>query len=165
MFRILLALSALLSCVPVFADCNENALQGVWTVFYRDNLFPTSVLAPDETIDIRYNAGADQFSVDFSDSDWAAWGGGWSHECINGQTVLIGAIEQRNGRRTTLVIEIAKVTDANDLLARSSGVKKLQQINIHFPERYAKSELSEAFEALKKGGYLASHPGHAHADL
>ena len=164
MFRILFALIALSGSVPALANCNESALQGTWTVFYRDNAFPTSVLAADETIYIGYNPGKDEFSVSFSDNDWAAWDGGWSSSCVDGQTVLIGAIKQRRGK-TTLVIEMSRVTDPNDLLARSNGMKRPQQINIHFPDRYAQSAASHTFDATKRKGYLASHPGHAHADL
>ena len=67
MFRLLLALSTLLSSFAVMADCNEYALQGTWSVYYRDNAFPTSVLAPGKTIDIQYNQKLDRFSLEFTD--------------------------------------------------------------------------------------------------
>jgi len=163
MFRLLLALSTLLSSFAVMADCNEYALQGTWSVYYRDNAFPTSVLAPGKTIDIQYNQKLDRFSLEFTDSRWKAWDGGWAHECIEGQTVLIGAIAQRRGK-TRIVAEIRKVIDVADLLARSSGEMKLEQINIQFPRSFASTDLDNAFDALKQEGYLASHPGHAHGD-
>lgn len=163
MFRLLLALSTLLSSFAVMSDCNEYALQGTWTVYYRDNAFPTSVLAPGKTIDIQYSEELDQFSLDFTDGRWKAWGGGWAHECIDGQAVLIGAIAQRRGK-VKMVVEIRKVIDVADLLARPSGEMRLEQINIQFPRSFASTDLDDAFDALKREGYLASHPGHAHGD-
>jgi hypothetical protein len=163
MKKILLALIALVFSAPLYAGCNEYALFGEWSVFYRNNDFPTSVLAPDKLIDIRYDRKLDQFSVAFKDDHWKAWAGGWTHECIDRQTVLIGALERRGGG-IALVVEISKVTNVSDLLARSSGTKKLNQINIRFPERQDHGKVAEIFDALQKNGYLASHPGHAHAD-
>lgn len=163
MKKILLALIAVVFSAPLYAGCNEYALHGEWSVFYRNNDFPTSVLAPDRLIDIRYSQELDQFSVGLTDHRWKAWAGAWTHECIDGQTVLIGAIERRSGD-AALVIEINKVTEVNDLLARSSGVMRPDQINIHFPERHALGDLADVFDALQQDGYLASHPGHAHAD-
>jgi len=163
MFRFLLALTALLSSIAVMADCNEYALQGTWTVYYQDNAFPTSVLAPDKTVDIHYNRELDEFTLEFTDRRWKAWDGNWAHECIEGQTVLIGAIAQRRGK-VKIVVEIRKVIDVTDLLARSSGEMRLEQINIQFPRSFASTDLDGAFHALKQEGYMASTPGHAHAD-
>ncbi len=105
-------------------------------MFYQNNAFPTSVLAPDKTINIQYFSDADEFSVDLSDPRWKAWSGNWSHECIDGQTVLIGAVERRSGG-ASLLIEISRVVDVDDLLARPSGDVNPNQINIHFPDRHA----------------------------
>lgn len=163
MKKILLVLIALVFSTPLYAGCNEYALVGEWSVFYRNNDFPTSVLAPDKLIDIRYDRKLDQFSVAVTDDRWKAWAGGWTHECINRQTVLIGAIERRGGG-IALVVEISKVTDVSDLLARSSGTVRLNQINIRFPERQDHGKVAEIFDTSQKNGYLASHPGHAHAD-
>lgn len=163
MRKLLMAAVALMFCSTLYADCREHALEGDWTVFYRDNAFPTSVLAPDEFFSIRYNAKSDKFSIDLTDPAWKAWNGRWSHECIDGQTVLIGAVEQRHSG-AILVIEVSRVLDVNDLMARRSGQVKLNQINIHFPERYARSYPPELQDALTQAGPLLSHPGHAHAD-
>ena len=40
------AILLLTTAVSAWADCGEGALEGDWTVFYRDNGYPTSVLAP-----------------------------------------------------------------------------------------------------------------------
>ncbi|HLF31692.1 MAG TPA: hypothetical protein VI566_11770 [Xanthomonadales bacterium] len=157
----LLAVTALMCSTTLFADCREYALQGDWTVFYQDNEFPTSVLTPGEQVTIQYTAAASQFSVELTDRDWKAWSGTWSHECVDGQTVLIGAIEHRSGG-TVLVIEVNRVTDVDDLLLSPAGRVKLNQINIHFPGAYASSIPAELRDALQRDGLLASHPGHAH---
>lgn len=163
MKNLLLVFVAMMCCSAVYADCKEFALQGDWTVFYRDNGFPTSVLAPDGAVSIRYNESNDKFSVRLSDKDWKAWSGHWSHECIGGETVLIGAVEQRRGD-AVLVIEVSRVTDVGDLMARPSGEVRLNQINIHFPERHASNYPPELQDALTQSGHLYAHPGHAHAD-
>ena len=163
MKKLLIAVVALMCCGTLYADCKEHALQGDWTVFYRDNAFPTSVLAPNELFLVNYNASSDRFSVDLTDPAWKAWKGRWSHECIDGQTVLIGAVEHRSSG-TILVIEVSRVVDIGDLMARPSGEVRLNQINIHFPERHASSYPIELQNALTQAGPLLSHPGHAHAD-
>lgn len=163
MHKILWVFLALVCSSQLLADCKEFALQGEWNVFYRDNAFPSSVLAADKIIDIRYLSDLDQFSVALNDDNWQAWSSGWTHECINGQTVLIGAIEKRKGGML-LVVEISRVTEVSDLLARASGEVKLNQINIQFPDQNAYNDTSGIFDVAKKTGYLASHPGHAHAD-
>lgn len=163
MHKILWAILAMTCSSQLVADCKEFALQGEWSVFYRNNAFPSSVLAADKIVEIRYLSDLDQFSVALNDDHWQAWSGGWMHECINGQTVLIGAIEKRQGG-TLLVVEISRVTEVSDLLARPSGEVKLNQINIQFPDRQAYDDKVGVFDLAKKQGYLASHPGHAHAN-
>lgn len=147
----------------LLADCNEFALQGEWTVFYQDNAFPSSVLVPDETISIHYDQPRDEFTLAFTDPNWQAWAGGWLRECVGGQTVLIGAIKQRRGA-VLLMIEISKVVDVNDLLARASGVTKLEQINVLFPESFALNAMTNSAMDLSKYRHVASDPGHVHAD-
>lgn len=163
MHKILFAIFALVCSSQLLADCKEFALQGEWSVFYRNNAFPSSVLAPDKIVEIRYLSDLDQFSVELNDDHWKAWSGGWMHECINGQTVLIGAIEKRQGGML-LIVEISRVTEVSDLLARPSGEVKLNQINIQFPDQNAYNDTSGIFDVARKTGYLASHPGHTHAD-
>lgn len=147
----------------VNADCNEFALHGDWTVFYRDNAFPTSVLAPDENISIRYEAKRKLYSVELTDKAWKAWSTTWSHECIEGQTVLFGAIERRNGRAVMLV-EVTRVNEINELLPRQSGKTNLNQIVLHFPDLHTGNIPPELRDALLKDAFLVSHPGQAHGD-
>lgn len=156
-----LAVVLLLVCGSVSADCRDWAMEGDWTVFYRDNGFPTSVLAPDETIDIQLDRKSGEFSIEFTDPKWKSWVGSWQTACIKGQTILLGAIQRRGGR-TTLIVEISRVFKAEDLLRNSSGVVKERQINIRFPQPFAATELSEELAELAESGKLASHPGHAH---
>jgi len=162
MRKLLLAVTMLMFSTVVYADCKENALQGEWTVFYRDNAFPTSVLAPDWMINIHYQDDLDEYSVELTDPRWKAWSGAWTHECVDGQTVLIGAIERRGGS-ASLVIEMSRVIDVDDLLPLPSGEIKLNQVNIHFPEQFSSEVPEELRESLFRSGYLASHPGHAHS--
>ena len=151
----------LLVSIGAAAECGEDALEGNWTVFYRDNGFPTSVLAPDETIAIELDRSTGAFSVGLSDPGWQAWVGGWESACVNGQTVLLGAIQRRQGA-ATLVIEISRVVQAGDLLPIAAGVVPERQINIRFPQPFAAAGLSGPLAELAQRGLLASHPGHAH---
>jgi hypothetical protein len=159
----LLGTVLLLLCATAGADCREWALDGDWTVFYQDNRFPTSVLKPDETVVIQRDRGTGAFSVGLSDPAWQAWAGNWETECINDQTILLGAIQQRGGA-TTLVIEISRVVEAADLLRNAAGVVRERQINIRFPQPFAAIERSDGLAVLAEQGVLASHPGHAHGD-
>ena len=157
----ILATVLFLLCGAVSADCRDWALEGDWTVFYRDNGFPTSVLAPDETIDIQLDRKSGEFSLQFTDPKWKGWEGSWQTECIQGETILLGAIQRRGGP-TTLVIEISRVLKAKDLLPDSSGFVSDRQINIRFPQPFSATGLSEELAELAESGHLASHPGHAH---
>ena len=163
MKKLIFAVGLTMFSAGLWADCKEFDLQGDWTVFYRDNAFPTSVLAPDRQIIIRYLEDTDGFSVELTDPKWKAWSSDWAHECVDGQTVLLGAIENRGGN-ASLVMEISRVVEVEDLLARASGEVRLRQINIHFPETFSSAYPAELHKVLSGGGYLASHPGHAHAD-
>ena len=156
-----LATVLLLLCGSAAAGCRDWALEGDWTVLYRDNGFPTSVLAPDETIDIQLDRTTGKFSLAFTDPKWRAWEGSWQTECINGQTILLGAIQRRGGQNT-LIIEISRVVNAKDLLPDASGWVSDRQINIRFPQPFAATGLSEELAKLAESGKLASHPGHAH---
>jgi len=144
-----------------WADCKDWALEGDWTVFYRDNGFPTSVLAPDERVTIERDSASGAFSVSLSDPEWCAWGGHWESVCVNGQTILVGAI-QRRGAATTLVIEISRVVEATDLLRNAAGIVRERQVGIRFPEPFAVSGLNADLAERAARGELASHPGHAH---
>jgi hypothetical protein len=151
----------LLASAGVAADCREAALEGDWTVFYRDNGFPTSVLAADETLAIAYDQRSKSFSVSLSDPRWQAWDGGWESVCVDGQAVLLGAVQRRQGAGT-LLIEIARVVRADDLLRNAAGAVRERQINIRFPQPYAALGLDGPLAELAERGELASHPGHAH---
>ncbi|MGD2130622.1 MAG: hypothetical protein PVJ33_16340 [Lysobacterales bacterium] len=151
----------LTASASAWAECNESALEGDWTVFYRDNAFPTSVLAPDETLGISRNPRNGAFSVALSDPEWRSWNAEWEAACVNDQTVLLGAIQRRQGT-TTLVIELSRVVTAGDLLRNSAGVVRERQISIRFPQPFSIAEQSGTLAELAKQGLLASHPGHAH---
>ncbi|NNK52501.1 MAG: hypothetical protein HKO99_12970 [Xanthomonadales bacterium] len=155
------AMLLLMTAVSSWAGCREDALEGDWTVFYRDNGFPTSVLAPDEVINIQFDHKSRAFSVSLSDPEWRSWEANWDSVCVDGRTVLLGAIQRRHGR-ATLVIEISRVADTHDLLRNAAGVVRERQIKIRFPQPFAASGLSEALAELAERGLLASHPGHAH---
>lgn len=157
----LAAILLLMTAISAWADCGEGALEGDWTVFYRDNGFPTSVLAPDEVITIRLNGASGAFSVSMTDPEWRGWAGDWESVCVDGRTVLLGAIQRRHGR-ATLVIEVSRVTDARDLLRNAAGEVRERQINVRFPQPFAAAGLSGALAELAERGLLASHPGHAH---
>lgn len=155
------AILLLTTAVSAWADCGEGALEGDWTVFYRDNGYPTSVLAPDEVITIRLSGSGGAFTVSLTDSEWRGWAGAWEPVCVDGRTVLLGAIQRRHGK-ATLVIEISRVTEARDLLRNAAGEVRERQINIRFPQPFAAEGLSGALAELAEQGLLASHPGHAH---
>ncbi len=152
------AMLLLTTAVSAWADCGEGALEGDWTVFYRDNGYPTSVLAPDEVITIRLSGSGGAFAVSLTDPEWRGWASAWESVCVDGRTVLLGAIQRRHGK-ATLVIEISRVTEARDLLRNAAGEVRERQINIRFPQPFAAEGLSGA---LAEQGLLASHPGHAH---
>lgn len=151
----------LLASAGAFADCRSGDLVGEWTVFYRDNGFPTSVLAPDEAISIQVDQNTGAYSVSLSDPRWRAWSGEWEATCIKGQTILHGAVQRRQGAGA-LVIEIARVVEAADLLPNADGAVRERQINIRFPQPYAALERGGNLAELAEKGLLASHPGHAH---
>lgn len=157
----LAAMLLLTTTMSAWADCNEDALEGDWTVFYRDNGFPTSVLAPDEVITIRINGSSGVFAVSMTDPEWRGWVGAWESVCVDGRTVLLGAIQRRHGR-ATLVIEISRVTHARDLLPNAAGEVRERQINVRFPQPFAAEGLGGALAELAEQGLVASHPGHAH---
>ncbi len=159
--KFVLGFSLLLLCGSALADCGESALEGDWTVFYKDNGFPTSVLDPNETIQIALDGKSGDFAVELTDAKWKAWKGSWQTECINGQTILLGAIQRRKGA-TTLVVEISRVVKMGDLMRNPNGVVKERQINIRFPQPFAVIGISEELATLAEQGLLASHPGHAH---
>jgi hypothetical protein len=151
----------LTASASAWADCRESALEGDWTVFYRDNAFPTSVLAPDETLGISRDPKSGTFSVALTDPEWQGWNDAWEAVCVDGQTVLLGAIHRRHGANT-LVIEISRVVTADDLLRNAAGVVRERQINIRFPQPFSMVEQNQALADLARRGLLASHPGHAH---
>jgi hypothetical protein len=151
----------LTTAVSAWADCREGALEGDWTVFYRDNGFPTSVLAPDEAITIRLDGASGAFSVSLTDPEWRGWNAAWESVCVDGNTVLLGAIQRRRGR-ATLVIEISRVIDSRDLLRNAAGEVRERQINVRFPQPFAAEGLGGALAELAEQGLVASHPGHAH---
>lgn len=146
--------------VSALADCNEWTLNGNWRVFYRDNVYPTSVLAADEMIAVSVN-GAGKVDVSLSDPDWQGWTDAWEITCIDDQPVLLGAIQQRRGN-TVLVIEISRVSEDRDLLRLANGERKSRQVNIRFPQPFAMMERGEVLRSLASEGVLSSHPGHAH---
>jgi len=148
-------------CTATWADCREGALAGDWTVFYRDNGFPTSVLAPDGRVTIKLDEASGAFSVSLSDPEWKAWDGQWAPVCVNGQTILVGAI-QRRGAATNLVMEVSRVVEAADLVRNAAGLVRERQIGIRFPEPFAATGLGNELAELAREGALASHPGHAH---
>jgi hypothetical protein len=157
----LAAILLLTTAMSAWADCGESALEGDWTVFYPDNGFPTSVLAPDEVITIRLNGSSSAFAVSLTDPEWRGWNAAWESVCIDGNTVLLGAIQQRRGR-VTLLIEFSRVTNAGDLLPNAAGEVRQRQINVRFPQPLAAADLSGALAELAEQGLVASHPGHAH---
>lgn len=160
-FGALLLAACASACTSAWADCGEWALAGDWTVFYRDNGFPTSVLAPDERITIKHHGAGGTFSVSLSDPEWRAFEGRWESVCVNGQTILVGAI-QRRGASTTLVMEISRVVAAADLVRNAAGIVRERQISIRFPEPFAAVGLGDGLGEAARRGELASHPGHAH---
>lgn len=156
-------LLTLLFSSQLFADCPEFALHGDWTVFYKDNAAPDSVLAPDSGIEIRYNKGHDQFSVKLTDTNWKERKNSWTHTCVKNKVVLSGTIEKKTGSNS-LSMEMSRVTEVSDLLPRSSGVTKLDQINIRFPQHQAHHGAEGAPIAQTGDSYPSADPGHAHAD-
>lgn len=152
----------LVVCGPAWTDCGVSALDGDWTVFYRDNAFPTSVLAPEATVGIRHDAKTGAVAVAVSDPEWQGLPRTWEVACVDGQAILLGAI-QRRGAATTLLIEISRVVKAADLLRNAAGVVRERQIDIRFPQPFAAAANRDALSALAERGALASHPGHAHA--
>lgn len=156
-------LLTLLFSSQLFADCPEFALHGDWTVFYKDNAAPDSVLAPDSGIEIRYNKGHDQFSVKLMDKNWKERKNSWTHTCVKNKVVLSGTIEKKTGS-DSLSMEMSRVTAVSDLLPRSNGVMKLDQINIRFPQQQAHQGEDGAPIAQTGESYPSADPGHAHAD-
>ncbi len=145
----------------VLAECNKAELAGDWKVFYRNDAYPTSVLAAGEAISIQLDSKSGSLSVQLTDPDWQGWNESWETVCIDGHTILLGAIQQRSGK-TTLVLEIGRVVKAGDSLSLSTGEVKARQVNIRFPQPYAALEHSESLSKLAEQGLLSSHPGHAH---
>lgn len=162
MYKILFTFLTLLFSSQLLAYCQEFALHGDWTVFYQDNTAPDSVLAPDSIIEIRYNQGHDQFSVMLKDTNWVEKKNSWTHTCIMGKIVLTGTIESIGS--DSLSMEMSRVTEVSDLLARSTGVMKLDQINIRFPQQQANRGEEGALIEQMEGSRRAADPGHAHAD-
>lgn len=156
MNKILFTFLTLVCSSQLFANCSEFALHGDWTVFYQDNSKPDSVLAPDKVIEIRYDKSQDQFLVKFNDPNYKDKHNSWTHSCDMGKTVLTGTVEKRDGSDSH-GIEMSRVTDVKDLLARSASVTKLDQISIRFPQAQAKYGEEE-------GSRPAADPGHGHAD-
>jgi len=159
--KYLAAILLLSTGLPAWADCGEANLEGDWTVFYRDDAFPTSVLAPGENLSVSRDRRSGAFSVTLSDPEWRGWSAEWETVCANGQTILLGAIQSRRGT-TTLVIEISRVVRPADLLRNARGEVRERQINIRFPQPFAVEGLSDAIREAAEQGWLASHPGHAH---
>ena len=144
-----------------WADCRDGALEGDWTIFYRNNAYPTSVLAPGEVLSIHKDRKSGDFSVALSDREWRGWDAKWESVCVNDQTVLLGAIQRRLGA-TMLVIEISRVVRYADLLRTADGVLPERQINIRFPQPFGVAGQNDALSRLAEQGLLVSHPGHAH---
>ncbi len=161
MKKFALGMVLMICSLDVLADCNASDLAGNWKIFYRDNGFPTSVLAPEETLAIKLDDSSGNFSVHMTDPDWWGVNGNWETECVDGQPILLGAIQQRRGR-TTLVIEISRVTIAEDLLPLPDGELPERQINIRFPQPVAAMKQLSHLAEMAEQGKLSSHPGHAH---
>jgi hypothetical protein len=84
--------------------------------------------------------------------------------CVDDVAVLSGVLEDR-AQSDRLRVEMSRVTDENDLLARSNGVRKLNQINIRVMECLgAECDFAEAGE-VHGHDHPAADPGHAHADF
>lgn len=164
MNRVIVLLLALTCSSALFAQCPQFALHGDWTVFYRDNGAPDSILSPDSVIEIRYFSEHDQFTVKLSDPNWSARRNSWEAVCIDGNAVLTGILEDR-AQSDRVLVEMSRVTDLADLLPRSSGVVRLNQINIRVMEcsgpecDFAKADKTHGHD------HPASDPGHAHADF
>lgn len=175
MKRVIVFLLALSFTPTLFAQCPAFALHGDWTVFYRDNNAPDSVLAPGSVVEIRYFAEHEQFTVHLDDPAWMARRNSWSGECIGDVVSLTGILQERaNGDR--VMVEMHRVTDERDLLERANGVRKLDQLNIRVMEciglecDFAKldSEPSHGHDHAHGHDHVheqpAADPGHAHAD-
>ena len=104
-----------------------------------------------------------QFSVKLKDPDWKDKDNSWTHTCKTDKVYLTGTIEKRNGS-DSLSMEMSRVTEIGDLLARSTGVMKLDQINIRFPQQQANHGEEGAPIVHMEGSRPAADPGHAHAD-
>jgi hypothetical protein len=163
MNRVIVLLLALTCSSALFAQCPQFALHGDWTVFYRDNGAPDSILSPDSVIEIRYFSEHDQFTVKLSDPNWSARRNSWEAVCIDGNAVLTGILEDR-AQSDRLRVEMSRVTNENELLARSNGVRKLDQISIRVMECVGlECDFVDADEA-DGHDHPAADPGHAHAD-
>ena len=159
----LFAFLALVFSAQLFADCSEFALHGDWTVYYQDNSKPDSVITPDSVIEIRYDKGQDQFLVKLNDPNYKDRHNSWTHDCKSDKTVLTGTIEKKVGSESHGV-QLSRVTEISDLLPRSTGVMKLDQINIRFPQSQAIHGKEHAPTAQQEDSRPAADPGHGHAD-
>lgn len=179
MNRVILFLLALSFSSTLFAQCPAFALHGDWTVFYRDNKAPDSVLAPGSVVEIRYFAEHDQFTVHLDDPAWLARRNTWSGECVGDVVSLTGVLQERSGPDRVMV-EMHRVTDERDLLARASGARKLDQLNIRVMECVGLECDFARLDGEQAHGHEHGHedehghdhndvlpaadPGHAHAD-
>lgn len=169
MNRLIAALLALTFSSGLYAQCSPFALHGDWTVFYRDDAAPDSILTPGGLVEIRYLAEHDQFSVQLKDPYWSARRNTWNAGCVDDAVVLTGVLQERSGADRVMV-EMSRVTDERDLLAHANGLRRLDQISIRvmecvglecdFAERGADSGETQG----DGHEHPAADPGHAHAD-
>ncbi len=159
MKKLIIVVFAFLSSANVFADCSAFALHGDWTVFYRDNAAPDSVITPGSVFEIRYNKEHDQFTVLLQDENYVAVKNSWTSGCVGAAVTLSGVLQDKRASEN-LEIEIRRITNASELVSRSNNVKKLDQISIRVTDYIGLADNKTT--ALP--AFAAPDPGHAHAD-
>ncbi|MEJ8566003.1 hypothetical protein [Elongatibacter sediminis] len=163
MKRVIILILALFGSAPLLADCPPFALHGDWNVFYPDDAAPDSVLKAGSVLEIRYFKEHDTYTVKLDDPAWSARRNTWAAECLGDVAVLTGVLQERYGTDRVMV-EVNRVKDERELVARSSGRRSLDQISIRVLDCIG-LECDFARQSDPESQALpAADPGHAHAD-